>query len=764
MRLQANNAPGRLKELLADATCSHRAGRLEQAARSCDQVLSVDPDNANALHLRGLIAYGQGNARRAEELIREAIGHQPRTVNFHCDLGVVLERRGALAEAVASYDAALSIDPNFAGVHYKRANALRALGCFDKAADSYHNAIRCNPRHADAHEALGGVLQRAGNLADALGALDQALLLAPAHAGAHCNRGIVLTALDRPDEALDAYDLAVRHNPSLAIAHANRGNILRALGRPGDALAAYDAALRIVPADAEIHFLRGNLLREHGSLDNAVAAYRNAIAFAPNFGNAYNNLGISLQALGRLKQAMVALDQALAINQNHAAAHANRGNVLMDQGRFREAALAYENALGLDPTLAGNHANYLNCLNYDPTRSDAEVHAAHLRWGERHDSPYARTRAHDNDRDSDRPLRVGFVSADLGRHPVGYLLQPLMDAADPGEMSLYCYSGRAVEDDLSRELMASAKAWRRTNGLSDADLAAAIEADRIDILIDLSGHTAGNRLDCFARRPAPVQAHWLGYAFTTGLPAMDYALWDWTCVPAGDERWFSEKVIRLPIRWCYAPPAYAPTVKVPPMGRPVSFGSFNNLTKLAPDVVETWSRILAAVPGARLVLSWMSLADAEERDRVRGLFAGHGVAPGRLTLVGGAPTHAGVLALYHDVDIALDPFPYSGGLTTLEALWMGVPVITLPGSRPVSRQSASLLAALGRGEWIAEDRGSYLGLAVDLAADPATRAAYRRDQRRRMSSSPLCDAPGFARAFAAALRAMWRTWATNAAG
>lgn len=763
MEPQTSNVRDGLDDLLADARRLHRSGKLEPAARLCERILATDPGHAPALHLLGLICYGQGHAERAETLIIEAIRRQPGEADFHCDLGVVLERRGAFAEAIEAYDAGLRCDAALAYVHYNRANALRALGHLDAAAAGYRDAIRCNPDHADAHASLGAVLQHTGHAANALAALDRALLLAPGHVGAHCTRGIVLMALGRLDEASSAFDAALRYEPSLVMAHANRGNVLKALGRPSDALAAYDAALRVAPVDGELHYLRGNLLREHGVLEDAVAAYRNAVAFAPTLGKAYNNLAITLQALGRLEQSLSALDRALEINPDHAAAHANRGNVLMERGRFGEAASAYENALELDPGLSGNHSNYLNCLNYDPTRSDEEVHAAHLRWGRLHDNARARPAAYANDRDPNRPLRVGFVSADLGRHPVGYLLQPLMAAADRREMAFYCYSGRAVEDDLSRELKANADAWRRTNALTDADLAAAIEADGIDILIDLSGHTAGNRLGCFALRPAPVRAHWLGYAFTTGLPAMDYALWDRTCVPEGEERWFSETVIRLPVRWCYAPPTYAPAVQILPARRAVTFGSFNNLTKLSADTVATWSAILAAVPGARLALSWMSLADAEECERVRALFAEHGVAPDRLNLIGGAPSHAGVLALYHDVDIALDPFPYSGGLTTLEALWMGVPVITLPGSRPVSRQSASLLAALGRDEWIARDRAHYIGLAVALAADPAARAALRQDQRRRMASSPLCDAPRFARAFAAALREMWRTWLASGA-
>jgi protein O-GlcNAc transferase len=235
-------------------------------------------------------------------------------------------------------------------------------------------------------------------------------------------------------------------------------------------------------------------------------------------------------------------------------------------------------------------------------------------------------------------------------------------------------------------------------------------------------------------------------------------------VPDGAECWFTEKVVRLPVRWCYAPPEYAPDVIAPPVmsSGHVTFGSFNNLTKLSPEVVDAWSHILAEIAGSRLMLSWRTLADADERDRVRGLFAARGVSPERIELTQGAATHAGVLGQYGRVDIALDPFPYSGGLTTLEALWMGVPVVTLPASRPVSRQTASLLGALGRTEWIAKERDDYVRLVLDLAADPRRLADLRRDQRPRMAASPLCDAFRFARSFEAAVREMWRTWCASA--
>jgi protein O-GlcNAc transferase len=312
---------------------------------------------------------------------------------------------------------------------------------------------------------------------------------------------------------------------------------------------------------------------------------------------------------------------------------------------------------------------------------------------------------------------------------------------------------------MTEGFKAYASAWRSTLGVSDMDLAQSIRADGIDILIDLSGHTAGNRLGCFALRPAPVQIHWAGYCHS--VPSMDYSFWDPIQVREGNERWFLEPVVRLPeLRWCYGPPGYAPDVTEPPAVHRgyITFGSFNNLAKVNAGVIDLWARVLQEVPDSRLLLSWPTLGDAHERERLSSLFTARGIPVERLELRRGAASHAGVLGEYGDVDIALDPFPFSGCLTTCEALWMGVPVITLPRTRPVSRQSQAFVTALGRTEWVAQDQDDYVRIAIDLASDPVKLATLRRDQRPRMAASPACDGQRFARHFEAALRSIWQGW------
>ncbi|MBY0431854.1 MAG: hypothetical protein K2Q10_11695, partial [Rhodospirillales bacterium] len=384
----------------------------------------------------------------------------------------------------------------------------------------------------------------------------------------------------------------------------------------------------------------------------------------------------------------------------------------------------------------------------------------HRGWEERYGTALrAGRRPFANDRDPFRPLKVGFVSGDFGRHPVGYFTVSTFAALDRDVLELHCYSDRPHGgDDLTARIRAVVPHWRDTAALPDALLAERIRADGIDILFDLAGHTAGNRLPVFARKPAPVQVSWAGYVGTTGLAAMDYVLADRFHAP--DDSGFVERVLRMPDGYvCYTPPEEAPAIgPLPALTREhVTFGSFNAWAKVTAEVVALWSAILGDLPDSRLLLVGRWFNDARLRGRVRDAFAVHGIAAERLDLRGQVP-HAELLAAYNEVDIALDPFPYSGGLTTCEALWMGVPVVTWPGRTFAGRHSLSHLSNVGLTESIAADLDSYRAIAGRLAGDLPHLAELRAGLRPRMAASPLCDAPRFAAAFAGVLRTAWAEW------
>jgi predicted O-linked N-acetylglucosamine transferase (SPINDLY family) len=355
---------------------------------------------------------------------------------------------------------------------------------------------------------------------------------------------------------------------------------------------------------------------------------------------------------------------------------------------------------------------------------------------------------------------VAFLSRDLHRHPVGYFLIRLFENLDPGQCEAICYHGGTDKDDLTARFQAAATAWSEVRGWTDQRLAQQIRTDRIDILFDLAGHTSGNRLPVFARKPAPIQVTWAGYVGTTGLAAMDYILADRYEIPPQSEAYYRERVLRMPDGYiCYDPPGYAPPVSpLPAMEKGyATFAAFHNPPKITPQVVDVWARVLQRLPQARLVLKYRGMDDASVAGRFAELFAAQGIDPARLEFLGFSP-HRELLAQYQRVDVALDAFPYNGGLTTCEALWMGVPVVTCPGETFASRHSLSHLSNVGLTETIAGNLDEYVELAVALAGDLPRLAALRAGLRDRMAASPLCDGKRFAEHFAEVIRGAWRHW------
>ena len=502
-------------------------------------------------------------------------------------------------------------------------------------------------------------------------------------------------------------------------------------------------------------------------MDAAAASYRRAIAIHPGFAETHDNLGGVLRDQGRLDEAAASCRRAIALNPDLAKAHLNLGNVLTDQVKLDEALVCYDQALSLEPDFIEAHSNRLFSLHYRSGHSAQALLAEHRRWDERHGGGGLASRpSFANVRDPERRLRIGYVSGDFRRHSVSYFLESVLAAHDRSVVEVFCYSNNAINDEVTARLRASADHWRGIVGVSDDDAAAMIERDGVDILVDLSGHTAKNRLTLFARKPAPVQATWLGYPNTTGLAAMDYRIVDPITDPdAIADGWASEALVRLEGGFlCYAPPGDAPPVVKPPSlaSGVVTFASFNNPTCCRDQTVETWAAVLHRVAGSRLLLKGKPFADEGARSLLETRFAAHGSDPGRLiltSLTGSLGAH--LEAAMAKVDIGLDPFPYNGTTTTCEALWMGAPVVSLIGERHAGRVGASLLARVGLEALIASDRGQYVEIAAGLAADPARLTDLRKTLRARLQASPLCDAPAFAASLEAAFRAMWRRWCAD---
>jgi predicted O-linked N-acetylglucosamine transferase (SPINDLY family) len=480
-------------------------------------------------------------------------------------------------------------------------------------------------------------------------------------------------------------------------------------------------------------------------------------------------LGNVFLAQGNLREAIEAHSHAIAFESKVggaqlAGAHNNLGTARFAQGKLADSISSYHRALQFKPDFAEAHSNLLLTLQYQADTSLSQLATAHAEFEQHHALQLrAQWRPHANLHDLERPLRLGFVSPDLAQHPVGYFLIGLLNHLDRSQCQTVCYSDRVRKDGFTTRLKSAATLWRDVHGISDQALAEQIRDDQIDILFDLAGHTAGNRLLVFARKPAPLQITWAGYAGTTGLKAMDYILADRYEIPPESEPYYTERVLRMPDGYvCYEPPADAPAVSPLPAlswGH-VTFGSFNNPAKITSQVIGTWAQILKRLPLARLVLKYRGMSDASIVARLEEEFANQGIEPGRLECQGWS-THRELLAEYHRIDLALDPFPYGGGLTTCEALWMGVPVITCPGETFSSRHSLSHLSNAGLTETIAHNGDEYVAAAVRLGTDLPRLAALRGALRSRMASSPLCDAPRFAANLLPILRTAWRNSCHN---
>jgi predicted O-linked N-acetylglucosamine transferase (SPINDLY family) len=521
------------------------------------------------------------------------------------------------------------------------------------------------------------------------------------------------------------------------------------------------AVLAAAPDESEAYRMLALVAFASDRAENAVGLLQQAIALRPNSAIAYDNLSFMLRILGAIEQAETAAEHALALAPNDADYLCNHATALEAQGRLEEARRQFERALAVNPNHATAHGNLLSCLQYSYGVGLAELAAAHADWDRRHGQPLrAAWRPWTNVRDPRRPLKLGFVSPDFGFHPVGFFLVGLFENLDRAEAQVACYSGRRRIDALTHRLRAATDLWRDVVVLSDETLAEQIRGDEIDILFDLSGHTGGNRLGVFARKPAPIQMTWAGYVGTTGLSAIDYLVADRYQVPAGAERWFCERVLRLPDDYiCYTPLVDAPEVgPLPALAKGyITFGGFNNPAKYSPAVIALWSELLRRLPDARLILKHTLPEGGRLRQRLRAMFQNEGIEPGRVEFRDWT-ARLDLLATYNEIDLALDPFPYSGGLTTCEALWMGVPVVTLPGETFASRHSLTHVSNVGITETVADSPEDYVGRAVKLARNLPRLAEIRAGLRQQMARSPLCDARRFAANFAAAMREAWQRW------
>ncbi|MCC7370360.1 MAG: tetratricopeptide repeat protein [Chloroflexi bacterium] len=745
--------------LLAEGLAAHQAGRLAEAEQRYRRALTTDPANPDALHLIGVVALQNGRPADAAASVQQAISVAPGQPTYWNTLGV----------------------------------AQQAEGRLDDAADSFARAVELAPAYADGWVNLAAIHQQRGDRPAEAAALERVTALQPANALAWSQRGMLAYAADRLNEACDCFREAAALQPDAAGAWSNLGAAQLRLGLLADAEANQRRAVALDPNSIAAWNNLGNVLVARCRWQEAAEVLVGVVQCAPDDPNGWTNFGHALAGLDRYQEAQDAFQHALDLNPSLPAALVGMGDCIQKLQHASAAVSWYERALAIQPdnpdacehygvalqTLARlpeAEAMFRRCIALDPER--AQIHSAVIfvldlqegaeaaaaeerrRWNAHFGrQPGAAPAVHLQDRTPSRRLRVGYVSADFRHHSAAYAILPILRAHDRAQVEVFCYSGVRQSDHVTAQIRSLADGWHDVAQLNDDELAALIRYDRIDILVDLSGHSGDNRLTVFAHEPAPVQVTAWGYAASTGLNTMRYFLADAVVVPPEARTAYSEEVISLPSVLCYEAPPYLPRLtQLPAASRGyVTFGAFNRLPKVSDDAVATWGKVLAAVPTARLLLKCSGADISPERERLLARLAGAGIAPERVTLLGSTP-HPDHLAAHAEIDIMLDTFPQSGGITTLDALVMGVPVVTLLGERVPGRVSASFLTTLGLSDLVTSTPRQYVEIAARLAGDLPRLQHERATLRERLYASPIGNAPLYTRAVEAIYQQLWQRW------
>ena len=538
------------------------------------------------------------------------------------------------------------------------------------------------------------------------------------------------------------------------------GTLAQRVGQFDKAEKHYRAFLKINKKNHEVFYQLGTLLQSMRRGSEALSLFKEAVWLKQDFFDAWVAMGNLYAWSGKLGESIKAYHGAIKAQPSHPVPFCNLGNVLTDSGRSVEAYGNWEKALALDPGYSAAHSNMLLCLNYENRLGSSELYEAHRNWSETHLRGVERCSKHCNSLDPARKIRIAYVSPDFREHSVAYFIRPVIRCHDRLNFEVFIYSSVSSPDIVTAEIESLADQFRNISGIPDADVAGLIRNDRIDILVDLSGHTSGHRLLTFGRKPAPVQVTYLGYPNTTGLREIEYRITDSSSDPKGEsEAFYTEKLVRMPNGFlCYEPPDDTlVSCDLPCIGKGyVTFGSFNYTAKIGSEVIDVWADILKAIPSSRLLLKYRSFSDASTRDYFQDMFITRGIDKQRIAFMGLTPDKSEHMAAYNSVDIALDSFPYNGTTTTCDALWMGVPVVVVKGSNHAGRVGVSLLRQVGVEELVADSIESYVALATGLADDKEQLVKYRHELRNQVKNSSLCDADSFVKELEQVWRTIWR--------
>ncbi len=748
-----------IPERLQRAVSFHQSGNLTEAEALYRSILAEDGRHFDALHLLGLIQGQQNRHDEAARLIGAALDVDPSSAPALANRAVALMSLGRFEEALAALDRVLQRPGSHADALFHRGNLLLAMGRPEAALASYDQLLALLPGHLEATANRGNALMALGRPAAALACFEAAIRLRPEAPGLRSNSGQAFLSLERPRDARRRFLAALALAPDFADAWAGLSRAHLAVSHDTQALHGANRALAIMPDSTAALIGRGLALVTRGRAGEAAASFRKVTALAPAHIDALTHRGTALARDGALEAALADYARALAVKPDHVDALYNRANALIRLLRPKEAIAGYDAALAIEPGHSLAHSNKIYALDFVEGLGFEEHQAERRRWFQMQASRIPVDLRHSNPRDPDRRLVVGHVSADFRTHSAAFAFGPVLRRLDRSRFEVVLYSNSRTEDTLTQAFRAGADRWRQVADLTDDELAQRIRDDRVDILVDLSGHTDGNRLLMFARKPAPIQVTAWGYSTGTGIPAIDYLFHDTVGVPPAARPLFAERIADLPCQVGFEAPPDSPGIGASPaMTRGyVTFGCFNRLFKVSAGAIELWSKILLALPGSRLLLKDRLLDLAAPRATMIDAFAKRGIGTDRLELLGNTSRREH-LAAHDRIDIALDPFPHNGGVSTWEALWMGCPVVARIGNSIPDRMSAAILASIGLDDWVAASDADYVAIALRKAGDVEGLASLRTRLRGLIDASESGNPDRYAKAVGESYRAMWRRW------
>ncbi|KAJ6791412.1 putative UDP-N-acetylglucosamine--peptide N-acetylglucosaminyltransferase SPINDLY [Iris pallida] len=768
-----------VEAIIGKGICLQMQNMNRQAFESFIEAIRLDPQNACALTHCGILYKDEGHLLEAVESYQKAIKADPSyKPAAEClaivltDLGTSLKLAGNTEEGIQKYCEALKVDSHYAPAYYNLGVVYSELMQYDMALGCYEKAAVQRPMYAEAYCNMGVIYKNRGDLETAIACYERCLAVSPNFEIAKNNMAIALTDLGTKvklegdiNQGVAYYKKALFYNWHYADAMYNLGVAYGEMLKFDMAIVFYELALHFNPHCAEACNNLGVIYKDRDNLDKAVECYQMALTIKPNFSQSLNNLGVVYTVQGKIDVAASMIEKAIAANSTYAEAYNNLGVLYRDAGNIALAIEAYERCLQIDPDSRNAGQNRLLAMNYINEGSSDKLFEAHREWGMRFMKLYPQYTSWDNPKDMDRPLVVGYVSPDYFTHSVSYFIEAPLIYHDYKNYKVVVYSGVVKADaktyKFKDRVLKKGGLWRDIYGIDEKKVASIVREDKVDILVELTGHTANNKLGMMACRPAPVQVTWIGYPNTTGLPSIDYRITDSLADPLEAKQKHVEELVRLPDCFlCYTPsPEAGPVCPTPALSNGfITFGSFNNLAKITPKVLQVWARILCAVPNSRLVVKCKPFCCDSVRQRFLSMLEQLGLEPLRVDLLPLILLNHDHMQAYSLMDISLDTFPYAGTTTTCESLYMGVPCVTMAGSVHAHNVGVSLLHNVGLERLIAKTEEEYIRLALQLASDPSALSELRMTLRELMVKSPVCDGAKFARGLESGYRNMWQRY------